>query len=99
MPVYEFRCETCDRVFEVMRSRAEAGKPARCAASNCRRPKRRPARGGKGQRIFSASVLRLSITDAFGEGLEGVAEVDRVGGGGGGGPPGMDGLGDFDDDF
>ena len=57
--------------------------------------------GGKGQRIFSAAVLRLSITDEFGEGLEGVAEVDRVGGGGGHShePPGMDDFGGFDDDF
>ena len=30
MPVYEFRCRTCDAVFDERRSMAEADQPAAC---------------------------------------------------------------------
>jgi putative FmdB family regulatory protein len=31
MPRYEYRCRTCDESFELRRSMAEAGDPARCS--------------------------------------------------------------------
>lgn len=34
MPVYEYRCDTCDERFELRRSLAEAGAPARCPAGH-----------------------------------------------------------------
>lgn len=30
MPLYEFRCKTCDDTFEVRRSMSEAGAPVTC---------------------------------------------------------------------
>ncbi|MEO6156670.1 MAG: zinc ribbon domain-containing protein [Ilumatobacteraceae bacterium] len=30
MPLYEFRCRTCDETFEVRRPMSEAGLPATC---------------------------------------------------------------------
>jgi putative FmdB family regulatory protein len=30
MPIYDFRCPKCGRVFEVTRPRSEAGNPASC---------------------------------------------------------------------
>lgn len=30
MPLYEFRCKTCDDTFEVRRPMSEAGEPATC---------------------------------------------------------------------
>lgn len=34
MPLYEYRCKTCDETFEVRRPMSEAGAPAECAAGH-----------------------------------------------------------------
>jgi len=34
MPLYEFRCRTCDDTFEVRRSMSQAGDPATCPAGH-----------------------------------------------------------------
>jgi len=34
MPLYEFRCRTCDEVFEVRRPMAEANDPATCPSGH-----------------------------------------------------------------
>jgi putative FmdB family regulatory protein len=34
MPLYEFRCRTCDDVFEVRRSMSESSAPADCPAGH-----------------------------------------------------------------
>lgn len=34
MPLYDFRCRTCDETFEVRRSMAEATDPAPCPAGH-----------------------------------------------------------------
>ncbi|TRZ81494.1 MAG: zinc ribbon domain-containing protein [Actinobacteria bacterium] len=31
MPVYEFRCRTCDETFEERRAMSQANEPAKCA--------------------------------------------------------------------
>lgn len=48
MPIYDFRCPKCGRVFEVSRPRSEAGNPALC-----------PDDGTEGVRNFaSVGILR-----------------------------------------
>jgi putative FmdB family regulatory protein len=34
MPLYEFRCRTCDEAFEVRRPMSEANDPATCSAGH-----------------------------------------------------------------
>ncbi|MCU1400806.1 MAG: hypothetical protein JWN62_3915 [Acidimicrobiales bacterium] len=34
MPLYDFRCKTCDDTFEVRRSMAESDQPATCPAGH-----------------------------------------------------------------
>lgn len=34
MPLYEFRCRTCDDTFEVRRPMSQAGDPATCPAGH-----------------------------------------------------------------
>jgi len=34
MPLYEFRCRTCDEAFEVRRPMSEANDPAMCSAGH-----------------------------------------------------------------
>jgi putative FmdB family regulatory protein len=34
MPLYEYRCRTCDERFDLRRSMADADAPARCAAGH-----------------------------------------------------------------
>ena len=34
MPLYDFRCRTCDETFEVRRSMAEADEPATCPSGH-----------------------------------------------------------------
>lgn len=34
MPLYEFRCRTCDEAFEVRRSMSEANDPATCPSGH-----------------------------------------------------------------
>ena len=90
MPVYEFRCPSCGKVFERTRPVSKAGQGARC-----------PDDGKQTHRVFSAAVIGIgsaSSGDDFGD-LGGGDMPDM---GGMGGMPGMDGLdmgGDFDDDF
>lgn len=90
MPVYEFRCPSCGKVFERTRPVSKAGQGARC-----------PDDGKQTHRVFSAAVIGIGA--ASGGDLD---DLGDMGGDmpdmGMGGMPGMDGLdmgGDFDDDF
>ena len=84
MPIYEFRCPKCQRVFDVFRQRAEAGQAASC-----------PDDGTEGQRIFSAAVLLGESPGATGLGEE---ELAGLTGGMGGDDFGGD-FGGMDEDF
>lgn len=48
MPIYEYRCPHCGRVFEARRAFADAEVPAAC-----------PDDGAAGERLLSSPVLRL----------------------------------------
>jgi putative FmdB family regulatory protein len=54
MPLYEFYCEACDGVFEVLRSMREAGEPAPCPVCN------RDA-----QRIMPTSFAAFTFRDGY----------------------------------
>ncbi len=98
MPVYEFRCPSCGKVFDRKRPREKAGRGARC-----------PDDGKKANRVFGAAIIGVGGgDDAFGD-LGDLAGMPDTGGGMpgmgggmpgmGGGMPGMDGLdmgGDLD---
>ena len=57
MPVYEFRCPSCGKVFERKRPREKAGTGARC-----------PDDGKKANRVFGAAIIGVSGgDDAFGD--------------------------------
>ncbi len=81
MPIYEFRCPSCGKVFERTRPREKAGTGARC-----------PDDGKKANRVFGAAIIGVGglSDDAFGD-LSGMPDM----GGGmpdmGGGMPGMGG--------
>ena len=34
MPIYEYRCETCDETFELRRDASQSSAPASCAAGH-----------------------------------------------------------------
>ncbi len=101
MPIYEFRCPSCGKVFERKRSREEASKGARCPDDN-----------KTANRIFGAAIIGVSSGDAGGFGDMGdmpdLGDMDLGGmpdmgggmpgmGGMGGGMPDMGGLGMGDD--
>lgn len=95
MPVYEFRCPSCGKVFERTRPVSKAGQGARC-----------PDDGKRANRVFGAAVIGVGASSGGGFddlGDMGGGDMPDMGGMGGmGGMPGMDGLdmgGDFDDDF
>ena len=46
MPIYEFRCSDCNDVFDIKRSRDEAGEPMTC-----------PKDGAEAIRIFGAAII------------------------------------------
>ena len=89
MPVYEFRCPSCGKVFERTRPVSKAGQGARC-----------PDDGKRANRVFGAAVIGVGASSGGG-----FNDLGDMGGGDMpdmGGMPGMDGLdmgGDFDDDF
>lgn len=101
MPIYEFRCPSCGKVFERKRPVQKASQGARC-----------PDDSKMAQRIFGASIIGVGGGgDDFGDlgDLGDLAGMPGMGGGlpgmGGGMPgmpggmPGMDGLdmgGDLD---
>ena len=97
MPIYEFRCPSCEKVFERKRPVGKASQGARC-----------PDDGKNAQRIFGAAIIGVSSGgDDFGD-LGDLGAMPDMGGGMpgmpgmpdmGGGMPGMDGLdmgGDLD---
>ena len=90
MPIYEFSCPSCGKVFERKRPVQKASQGARC-----------PECGKNAQRIFGAAIIGVGGGgDDFGD----LGAMPDMGGGmpgmGGmpGGMPGMDGL-DMGDDF
>ena len=93
MPIYEFSCAACGRVFERKRPVEKAGQGARC-----------PDCGKNAQRIFGAAIIGVGGGgDDFGDlgDLAGMPDMGGMPGMGGGMPgmPGMDGLdmgGDLD---
>lgn len=95
MPVYEFRCPACGKVFERTRPVSKAGQGARC-----------PDDGKQANRVFGAAIIGVGATSGGGFDDLGDDDMPDMGGMPGmpgmGGMPGMDGLdmgGDFDDDF
>ena len=56
MPLYEFRCPSCGRRFEVRRGFGEAGQAATC-----------PDDGAVGERLFSAPMLNVPNRSAGGD--------------------------------
>lgn len=96
MPIYEFSCAECGRVFERKRPVEKASQGARC-----------PDCGKSAQRIFGAAIIGVGGGDDFGDlgDLGDLGGMPDMGAGmpgmGGmpGGMPGMDGLdmgGDLD---
>lgn len=98
MPLYEFRCPSCGKVFERQRPVAKASQRARC-----------PDDGKNAQRIFGAAIIGVGGGDDSFD-LGDLGDLGAMGGGMppgmgggmpgmGGGMPGMDGLdmgGDLD---
>ncbi len=85
MPIYEFRCPSCNQSFDIVQSRSKAGDPAVC-----------PDDGTKAQRVFSSSVILPGKAGGdfdFGDmGGEGMPDM----GGMGGDMPGMDDFSGMD---
>ncbi len=91
MPIYEFRCPSCGKVFERKRPVQKASQGARC-----------PDDSKMAQRIFGASIIGVGGGgDDFGDlgdlgDLAGMPDMGGgmpgMGGGMPGGMPGMDGL-------
>ncbi len=95
MPIYEFNCASCGKVFERKRPVEKASQGARC-----------PECGKGAQRIFGAAIIGVGGGDDFGDlgdlggmpdmgaGMPGMGGMPDMGGG----MPGMEGL-DMGDDF
>jgi putative FmdB family regulatory protein len=77
MPIYDFRCPKCGRVFEVSRPRDRAGDPAEC-----------PDDGTLGVRNYaSVGILRgTQESGGDGDGLDGLGGMDDLGHGHSHGP-------------
>jgi putative FmdB family regulatory protein len=56
MPLYEYHCEKCDRVFEALRPVGDSDRPATC--SEC---------GSEGERIMPTSFAPRSFRQGFAE--------------------------------
>ncbi len=54
MPLYEYYCETCDKVFETLRPLRETGQPLPC-----------PTCGRVGERIMPTSVVAMSFRQGY----------------------------------
>ena len=81
MPIYEFNCAACGRVFERKRPVEKASQGARC-----------PDCGKNAQRVFGAAIIGVGGGgDDFGD----LGDLGDLGGmpGMGGGMPGMEGMG------
>ena len=85
MPIYEFRCPSCEQKFDVMKPREKAGDPAVC-----------PDDGTEAHRVFSSSFIGTGGGDFdFGD----MGSMPDMGGMGGmpdmgdmGGMPDMGGM-------
>ncbi len=54
MPLYEYHCETCDRIFEALRSLRESDVPTPC-----------PKCGGDAERIMPTSFSAKSFSKGY----------------------------------
>jgi len=54
MPLYEYYCQNCDRVFEALRSLRDSDQPARC--SNC---------GGEADRMMPTTFASMSFKQGY----------------------------------
>lgn len=54
MPLYEYYCEACDRVFESLRPLTDSGKPAVC-----------PGCGGEAERIMPTTFAPMSFKQGW----------------------------------
>ena len=75
MPIYEFRCSKCKKMFEVTRSRDQAGDPASC-----------PEDGAAGARMWNSSAIAgfgaNELDDDFGNDFGSDLSASDFGGGG-----------------